>query len=149
MGTFGERGERIVLAQYLAGKERQHRAQLAAGDGSADARRTGADVPAPVLEHLFDGGLQHDSEALGVGFCPGSAVHHQDRGVAEIARGLQPGDVVNVGHRRIGQGAQLVYGFADLLRAKRRACRSKPCCCGRGKLPVDQGLGRCCCLACG
>jgi hypothetical protein len=26
--------------------------------------------------------------------------------------------VVNVGHRRVGQGAQLVYGFADLPRAK-------------------------------
>ncbi len=141
-GAFGEGGEGIVLAEDLAGQECQDRAQLAAGDGAADAGRRRADRATAAFQHLFHGGFEHHREALGVGLGPVGPVHHQDRGVPEIPRGFEAGDLVDVRDRSIREAAQAVHGLADFRRAERWTRGSQPGRGGCGQVPVDQGLGR-------
>ena len=142
-GVLGERGEGIVLAQDLAGEEGQDGAQLAAGDGAADAGRAGADRCRGGSRASFPWRAASMTAKLCV-FALAQEARSTTRtvGITQVPGGLQAGDVVDVRHRDVRHEPQVLHRGADLGGSQGGPGGRQPGGRGSGELPVDQGLGR-------
>ena len=116
--------EGIVLAQDLAGKEGQHSAELAAGDGPLTlAAAPGLMVPRRFSSIFSMAGLSMTAKLCVLALDQEARSTTRTVGVAQVPGGIKAGDVMDVRHGSVRQSAQLVDGVADLGGAQDRARR--------------------------
>ena len=123
-GVFGQRGEGIVLAQDLAGEEGQDGAELAAGDGAADAGRAGAEGAAAASSIFSMAGLSITAKLWVLALAQEARSTTRTEESRRSRAASRPVMSWTCGTETSAMQPQVVDGGADLRRAQRRARRA-------------------------